>query len=164
MVNTSLENSTKAENSCGEFPWLVFLLHSVKYAINCRYVTSILEKPDKITPIVNSPDFVLGIINIREDIIPLVDMAVFFKITNRTIEQQNNDMVIMLHNKEETTGFRIDGVLAVENLKVITQASERETLKNFYLYGIGTQNNDVNQEIILMLDDERLIDDVLNHM
>ncbi|GHV46248.1 hypothetical protein FACS189499_00970 [Clostridia bacterium] len=59
-------------------PWLVFRLHNLTYTINSRIVTSILQYPDKITPVASAPEMFRGILNFRDSVLPLLDTRKYF--------------------------------------------------------------------------------------
>lgn len=57
-----------------EFPWLVFSIHEEQFAINSKYVASILHKNEEIVFVPHEHDYVKGLITFRESPIKLIDM------------------------------------------------------------------------------------------
>lgn len=167
--------SQEFKDKYDKFPWLIFKLDRSTYAINCRYVVSIIENQANVTPVFNSLDFVKGIIQMREEIFTLIDMKSFFKISNKdnyeinslinkkaAVKDKEDNISIVLKTENQKIALMIDEVLSVENINVISKFEEaNHTLNCKYLYGVGTQIGDDDENIILLLEDEILLENIV---
>ncbi|MCL2084165.1 MAG: chemotaxis protein CheW [Oscillospiraceae bacterium] len=68
-----------------DFPWVLFSINDVVYAVFSAHVLSIEILSDT-TPLVNSPAYVRGITNFRGDMISLIDMRSLFGLPDRNLE------------------------------------------------------------------------------
>ena len=144
------------EEEYQQYPWLIFRLQQSTFAINCRYVTSILKKPDDIAPSIQCPEYLEGLINIRGEVIPLINTRKLFMMSEKT--NKNAEMTITLRFEGQYIGYSIDEVIAVEDITIISKASETKSLeKSRYLYGVGTKKTD-DSTIILLINDKSLLD------
>lgn len=274
--------STNQRDDYQNFPWLIFKLNDQLYALNCRHVVTIQNKPTELVPALEAPDYVSGLMNVRGEILPLISTRRLFgmfsqleagnefaqlidKVKNehgeyislletcikkrtkvvfptsveelslyqwiqkyhsenqklmaqlqlaieplnalfeasmsiiqcsnqcaicarpecqytvlkkikeehapriinvleeckRIYVESSGDKVIILKNSDYSVGYSIDDVIAVEEIVVISTASNTRSIESSkYLYGVGTRAQDKEEKIILLLDDQALIETI----
>lgn len=81
-----------------ELPWLQFTLKDQVYAINIGKITSILQMPKNITHVPEFPSYMRGMLDMRGDLIPVVDMRLFFGMP--TIHQEEAEFSDMLEARK----------------------------------------------------------------
>lgn len=67
-------------------PWLIFIIKNRHYAVNSSYITEILMKPGKITPLPEAPEIYTGMIERRGDVYPIISMRKVFRMD--TVEDE----------------------------------------------------------------------------
>lgn len=143
-----------------EYPWLVFRLLNANYAINTRYVSSVIEVPE-VTRSVDACDYIEGLIQVRDKVISLINTA---KLFHPQEVYPRPTLAILLADKEQVVAFGMDEVLAVEEIELISKSTEfnKGAMRSQYLYGVGKSSHDNQQAVILLLDDHYLIQSVSN--
>jgi len=86
-----------------------FRLASETYAVEFAFVREVYPLKD-LTPLPGTPTFVLGIINLRGQILSVVDLKVFFNLSQKGLGDLNK--VIILWNDRMEFGILADAILA----------------------------------------------------
>lgn len=107
---TELKTETVQTDVDAELPWLVFMLHNLKYTVNSRIVTTILQMPDSLTPVASSPEMFRGVLNFRGDVLPLLDLRKLLGIISVQDEQHGLTSQI-----EKIKQSHLDWVRALES-------------------------------------------------
>lgn len=82
------------------YPWLVFRLNKNIYAINIKFVSSIMIFEQNITEIPNTPKYIKGLVNLRGNIISIVDLRQIFGIIPLEEEYKNFKDMLELRKQE----------------------------------------------------------------
>ena len=141
-------------------PWLVFNLNQGYYALNSSVISSIVELPDKITPLHNVPNYVHGLINYRGRVIPLLDLRQLLEI--RSLEEARvasrksyQERIIVIENNHMQMGVIVDDVNAVDSVNSVSGEDELIALMQVdYVASVGRGTK--TEELILMMNDEEL--------
>ncbi len=144
----------------GILPWLVFNLNQGYYALNSSVISSIVELPDKITPLHNVPNYVHGLINYRGRVIPLLDLRQLLEI--RSLEEARvasrksyQERIIVIENNHMQMGVIVDDVNAVDSVNSVSGEDEIIALMQVdYVASVGRGTK--TEELILMMNDEEL--------
>ncbi len=106
-VNAELqEQKERAENV--DFKMVTFSLAGKDYGVDIMNVKEI-AKADKFTYVPNAASFVRGVYNLRGDIIPIIDLRIFFHLPT----QQKNDTqenMLILHINDQVYGTIVDKI------------------------------------------------------
>ncbi len=82
-----------------DFPWLIFRLDQIRYAINSELVSTITILPAGVETLPDCPDYVRGIFDLRGTIVPLLELRKLFQMT--TLQQEYGDFVTMMDARKE---------------------------------------------------------------
>ena len=102
-----------------DFKMVTFSLSGKDYAIDIMSVKEI-AKAGKFTFVPNTAPFVLGVYNLRGDIIPIIDLRLFFNIE---IEERSDDQienVIIVSVDDNVFGIVVDGIDKVVGIQKST--------------------------------------------
>jgi purine-binding chemotaxis protein CheW len=92
--------------------YLVFLLNGVKYGIGLTVIHEIsVLNMEQITKIPGQKDLLLGVANLRGEVIPLLDMRIWFNTFAEGQEYSENDIILTLKNTQnKVIGIIVDNV------------------------------------------------------
>jgi len=134
--------------------YMTFNIDSEEYGLEISAVKEIIEMVP-ITRIPESPEYVEGIINLRGDIIGVLDVRKRFSKVPKPYDAQT--CIIVVEHEEYTLGLIVDSVnevatIAEENIAAPPNAKLNH--HNQYIRNIGQLENN---EVILLLDLEKLL-------
>ena len=118
-VATETEQDRKAQDII-DFKMVTFSLSGKDYAIDIMYVKEI-AKAGMFTYVPNTLPFVVGVYNLRGEIIPILDMRIFFNID---VPEQKPDALrnlLILTVEDQTFGIivdKIDKVVGVQKSSI----------------------------------------------
>lgn len=92
-----------------DYKMVTFSLAGKDYAIDIMQVKEI-AKAGRFTYVPNTSPFVLGVYNLRGDIIPIVDLRIFFNIPTKTRESDALESMIIINVDEQTFGIVVDAI------------------------------------------------------
>ena len=92
-----------------DFKMVTFSLAGKDYAIDIMNVKEI-AKAGRFTYVPNTAPFVLGVYNLRGDIIPIIDLRLFFNIPTSKREDDALESLIFIHVDEQTFGIVVDEI------------------------------------------------------
>lgn len=136
--------------------FLIFTLDKEEYAIDILKVQEI--KPSlaslEMSHIVNVPSHIKGIAYLHGNIIPLVDLRIYYRI--RPDENNDSNVLIILNLNNKFVGIVVDNVLDIQEItseqtKVAPEFCS--IINRSYIQGIGVVSN----RLLIMLDIEKLI-------
>lgn len=90
-----------------DFKMVTFSLAGKDYAIDIMEVKEI-AKAGRFTYVPNTSPFVLGVYNLRGDIIPIIDLRIFFNIPTKARESDAIENMIIITVDEQTFGIVVD--------------------------------------------------------
>ena len=114
--------NTRGNLSVVDFRMVSFSLSGKDYGVDIMHVKEI-AKAGQFTYVPNTLPFVLGVYNLRGDIIPIIDLRLFFNIPvpERTDKKNKLESLLILSVGEQTFGVvvdKIDKVLGVQKGKI----------------------------------------------
>ncbi len=114
VINEQITEGRVAEEvgdkiSVVDFKMVTFSLASKDYAINIMQVKEI-AKAGNFTYVPNTSPFVLGVYNLRGDIIPVIDLRIFFNIPVKTRKKDQIESMVIIIVEEQTFGVVVDSI------------------------------------------------------
>jgi len=114
MQQQSVENKVIIEEvnekiSVIDFKMVTFSLANKDYAINIMQVKEI-AKAGNFTYVPNTSPFVLGVYNLRGDIIPVIDLRIFFNIPVKMRKKDQVESMVIITVEEQTFGVVVDSI------------------------------------------------------
>lgn len=107
---TISENEAKAERvAIIDYKMVSFALAGKDYAVDIMQVKEI-AKASRFTFVPNTPPFVLGVYNLRGDIIPIIDLRIFFNIPTKAREADAIESMIIVGVEDQTFGIVVDSI------------------------------------------------------
>ncbi len=106
------ERATEARNeriAVIDYKMVTFSLAGKDYAIDIMQVKEI-AKAGRFTFVPNTSPFVIGVYNLRGDIIPIIDLRIFFNIPTKTREADALESMIIINVDEQTFGIVVDAI------------------------------------------------------
>jgi purine-binding chemotaxis protein CheW len=121
QVNKQLQEKKDsiAQGVLDDFKMVTFSLGGKDYGVDIMNIKEI-AKADKYTYVPNAPSFVRGVYNLRGDIIPIIDLRVFFHLPTFHREEGQDNMLI-LHIGDRVYGTvvdKIDKVVGIQSEKI----------------------------------------------
>ncbi|MBP2663552.1 MAG: cheW2 [Firmicutes bacterium] len=108
MRNDSI---VKTENE--EDQLVTFLLENEEYAFDIMHVKEII-RVQQITVVPNVPNYIEGVVSIRNQLLPIVNMRMFFGLKN--IDASDQSRIIIVDLGQTSVGFRVDKVSEVASI------------------------------------------------
>lgn len=103
-------NETRAERvTVIDYKMVTFSLAGKDYAIDIMQVKEI-AKAGKFTYVPNTSPFVLGVYNLRGEIIPIIDLRIFFNIPTKAREIDALESMIIISIEEQMFGIVVDAI------------------------------------------------------
>lgn len=97
------------QNAIADFKMVTFSLSGKDYAINIDYVKEI-AKAGNFTYVPNVLPFVVGVYNMRGEIIPILDMRLFFNIQGAERSSDGLENLLILIVNDQTFGIIVDKI------------------------------------------------------
>lgn len=146
------ETEKKEKGATIDFKMISFSLAGKDYAIDIMKVKEI-AKAGRFTYVPNTASYVIGVYNLRGDIIPIIDLRVFFNIEvpERTTNDVENMIVVSL--EERVFGIvvdDIDKVIGIEKKTIQPPHPLFADINIKYIYGIVESDN----RLFILLDIE----------
>lgn len=140
-----------------EEKYLMFLLDEEFYGIPILNVNEIIGLID-ITTIPRSPDFMKGIINLRGKIIPVIDLRLKFKMSERAYDEQTCIIIVEIHIQGHINfiGVIVDKVAEVVNVygkDIESPPQYGQECENDFLTGVGK----VKDKVVMLLNIEEIV-------
>lgn len=137
-----------------DFKMVTFSLAGKDYAIDIMKVKEI-AKAGRFTFVPNTAPFVLGVYNLRGDIIPIIDLRLFFNI--EVPERTGNEIesMIIIGLGDQVFGIVVDGIDKVVGIQSSTIQPPHPLFGDInikYIYGVVESNN----RLYILLDIERI--------
>lgn len=90
-----------------DFKMITFSLAGKDYAIDIMRVKEI-AKAGNFTYVPNTSPYVLGVYNLRGDIIPIIDLRIFFNIPTPARKKNQAESMVIINLEEQTFGVVVD--------------------------------------------------------
>ncbi|MCK9171363.1 MAG: chemotaxis protein CheW [Treponema sp.] len=153
QVNTATEDDSqnkKESITVIDFKMVTFSLSGKDYAIDIMNVKEI-AKAGRFTYVPNALPFVLGVYNLRGDIIPILDLRLFFNIQVPEHTGNKLENLLILSVGEQTFGVvvdKIDKVVGVQKSKIQPPHPLFGDINIKYIYGVV----EANKRLYILLD------------
>ncbi len=164
-LNIELEEK-KEQHASVDFKMVAFSLGGKDYAIDILKVKEI-AKADRFTYVPNTSPFVTGVYNLRGEIIPIIDLRIFFNLESETSdgdekkESEYENMIIINigDQKYGTIVDRIEKVAGIQSASIQPPHPLFGDINIKYIYGIVEHEN----RMYILLDVGRIfgVDSVL---
>ncbi len=123
-----------------EEQYLIFNMGDEKFALFIDLLREIIVNRDHITPIANTPDEVLGLITIRNEVLPVIDLRIYFK---KTPLKSNKNRILIVRVGNSIVGVLVDAILDIKELNRSEIEILPEKFRDFKISGISKQNSDL---------------------
>lgn len=139
-----------------DFKMVTFSLSGKDYAIDIMYIKEI-AKAGQFTYVPNTLPFVVGVYNLRGEIIPILDMRIFFNIGETKIDPNSTNLqnLLILTVGEQTFGIivdKIDKVVGIQKSSIQPSHPLFADINIKYISGV-VENN---KHLYILLDIERI--------
>ena len=141
-LNDSLQEKKEAA-SYVDFKMVTFSLAEKDYAIDIMYVKEI-AKAGRFTYVPNTLPFVLGVYNLRGEIIPILDLRLFFNIEVQKRDEKKLENLLILTLDDQTFGLvvdKIDKVVGVQKSTIQPPHPLFADINIKYISGVVENNN-----------------------
>src|SRR5206468_770138 len=149
---------TAVQTAAGQVQYLTFQLAGEEFAFRILKVKEILEY-DTITRVPNAPVAVRGVINLRGSVVPVVDLALQFRLAPTVITKRTCIVIVEAHvdGIDLVMGVLADAVsqvidLGPEAIEPPPAFGSRVSVE--YLVGMGKLDE---RKFVLILDIDRLL-------
>jgi len=149
---------------------LLFKLKNVVYAIESKKIEEMTSfNEEELTIVPNSKEAFLGFINLRGEVIPLIDLRIFFNIKEKKeIDySKKRDIIIAIKTQNKIIGILVDIAEDFINIneKEILNNTNFKDISNKYIKGII--NHDIYDFLVLLdiekfLEEDKLKENFLN--
>ena len=141
-LNEALQEKKEAA-SYVDFKMVTFSLAEKDYAIDIMYVKEI-AKAGRFTYVPNTLPFVLGVYNLRGEIIPILDLRLFFNIEVQKRDEKKLENLLILTLDDQTFGLvvdKIDKVVGVQKSSIQPPHPLFADINIKYISGVVENNN-----------------------
>lgn len=141
-LNDALQEKKEAA-SYVDFKMVTFSLAEKDYAIDIMYVKEI-AKAGRFTYVPNTLPFVLGVYNLRGEIIPILDLRLFFNIEVQKRDDKKLENLLILTLDDQTFGLvvdKIDKVVGVQKSTIQPPHPLFADINIKYISGVVENNN-----------------------
>ena len=108
-LDTKNFDDLQEQMTVGDFKMVTFSLAGKDYAIDIMRVKEI-AKAGNFTYVPNTSPFVLGVYNLRGDIIPIIDLRIFFSIHVPARKKGQAESMVIINVQEQTFGVVVDHI------------------------------------------------------
>ncbi|MDY6820936.1 MAG: chemotaxis protein CheW [Deferribacterota bacterium] len=126
--------------------FVIFSLAGEKFAFSIENVVEVIKK-SVVVDVPRGLEFLEGIIHFRGKIVPVVDLAKRFKLSNSSEGSQNNEdnKIIIISIKNKYVGFVIDDVDKVISISenLIEKNVTGQSISRKFVEGIAKINSDL---------------------
>ncbi len=139
-LNLELEEK-KEQHASIDFKMVAFSLGGKDYAIDILKVKEI-AKADRFTYVPNTSPFVTGVYNLRGEIIPIIDLRLFFNIDieeDSEVKKAEHENMIIINIGEQKYGTIVDSIERVAGIQSSTIQPPHPLFGDInikYIYGI----------------------------
>ncbi len=154
-TNENMEEIILHDNmSIIDFKMITFSLAEKDYAIDIMKVKEI-AKANNFTYVPNTSPFVLGVYNLRGDIIPIIDLRIFFNIPIKQREKDSIESMVIINVNDQAFGIvvdRIDKVVGVSKNAIQPPHPIFGDINIKYIYGVVENAG----QLYILLDVDRM--------
>ena len=154
-VNGEMQEEYVSEHvSIIDFKMITFSLAEKDYAIDIMKVKEI-AKANNFTYVPNTAPFVLGVYNLRGDIIPIIDLRIFFNIPIKQRAKDTIESMVIINVDDQTFGIvvdRIDKVVGVSKNTIQPPHPIFGDINIKYIYGVVENAG----QLYILLDVDRI--------
>ncbi|MCR5623384.1 MAG: chemotaxis protein CheW [Treponema sp.] len=146
------QEELKKKNAVTDYSMVAFSLAGKDYAIDIMKVKE-RAKAGNFTYVPNSLPFVLGVYNLRGDIIPVIDLRLFFNIDISPREDGHLENMLIIVVGEQTFGVVVDEIDRVVNIQKSAIQPPHPLFGDInikYIYGVV--ESDSNLYVLLDID------------
>lgn len=154
VSDNSQELNAKDSAAVVDFKMVTFSLAEKDYAIDIMHVKEI-AKAGRFTYVPNTLPFVLGVYNLRGDIIPILDLRLFFNIDVPERDENQLENLLILSIGDQTFGVvvdKIDKVVGVRKNSIQPPHPLFGDINIKYIYGVV----EANHRLYVLLDITRI--------
>lgn len=141
------------EENVDDGKYLLFAIDKELYGLDIQFVEDIIGVQN-ITEVPKQPNYIKGVINLRGQIMPVVDIRIRFKKSERIYDDRT--CIVVINISDASVGIVVDRVLEVVNIPEHTPPPSFSDSSESFITGVGKHNEDV----ILLVDCKALLEDI----
>lgn len=148
-----LEKELQGEAVDESTQYVTFVIGNETYGVEVLRVHEIIGMT-KITHVPNSMVFMKGIINLRGNVVPVVDMRMKFKMSEREYDELT--VILIVEVKKRLIGMIVDtvsDVVGIAKKKIQDTPHFSSDIERDYIKGVGNRDD----EMIIMLDVDMIL-------
>lgn len=121
--------------------YLTFLLGGEKYAFNLSFIQEVAQNIENIVKIPNSPVYLIGVVHLNDQVIPLVDLRIFYQLS--TLSNQKPYIVVIIKLNDSLYGLIVDTILDIIDIQQsdIKPLNLSTIIPHYYIEGLATIEN-----------------------
>jgi len=132
--------------------YLIFKVLEQEFAIDLDQSREILEMKN-LTPVPDSPEYISGIIKVRDQIIPIVDLAKKMNLKSET----DKNKVIIISMQDVLIGLLVEEIIEIKKVDKINKSDvlkSSQKVDRAFIEGILT----LNEKLVIVIDTKKLFD------
>ena len=132
--------------------YLIFKVLEQEFAIDLDQSREILEI-DNLTSVPDSPAYIKGIIKVRDQIIPIVDLAKKMNLKSET----DKNKVIIISMQDVLIGLLVEEIIEIKKVDKINKSDvlkSSQKVDRAFIEGILT----LNEKLVIVIDTKKLFD------
>src|SRR5574344_2215810 len=154
LTPEEIEARKKEKASVIDYKMVTFSLAGKDYAVDIMKVKEI-AKAGRFTYVPNTLPFVLGVYNLRGEIIPIIDLRLFFNIDIPTRDDNSVENMLIVSVGDQLFGVvvdAIDKVVGIQKSKIQPPHPLFGDINIKYIYGVV----EANKRLYILLDIDRI--------
>jgi purine-binding chemotaxis protein CheW len=143
-VNAELQEKKERQDSAN-FKMVTFSLSGKDYGVDIMNIKEI-AKADKFTYVPNAAGYVRGVYNLRGDIIPIIDLRLFFHLPVGKINGDGQENMLIFHIEDRVYGTivdKIDKVIGIHTKNIQPPHPIFGDINIKYISGVVEQQGDL---------------------
>ena len=154
IKNGKVQQDIVTEEDSNRF--LIFALAAETFALNIEYLQEIILADIQITEINGSKKEVLGLITLRDELIVVIDLRVYYNFENN---RSDKNRILVASYEGKRVGLLIDDIVDIENFALTDVEYMSDTLEDYNIAGVIHAKN----SIISFFDHNTLEDIFMNN-
>ncbi len=151
IVAGKIKDNTLKEEENKRF--LIFAMENEKYALDIDFLQEIILADTEYTDISGTSDEVLGLITLREELLMVIDLRIYYGF--EAINSETNRILVVSY-KDKKIGLLIDSIIDIKNIALKNIEYMSEAFEGNKIAGVIHDEN-----MLISFFDDKLIDEIL---
>ena len=162
----ALNHNILLEAGTNEFEIVEFIIKTTKpyhFCINVAKVREVIKMPE-VVHVPDAHEAIVGTANIRQDLVPIIDLAFWLGLRPRMTETDTDSKVIVTYFNHMSNGFLVDEVVRIHritwnDIKDYSAMTDYNMLESV-LGVVNIKNPDGENRMVQLLDFESIVADI----